>query len=209
MKMAQMKCTPTQANELLRIRRTMSGLARKFAKMAIIKAIKRANNIASHKRIVLFIENPANPLYCVIRDRTSKLPMDDGKPEALPAPIVASTTTPARQDIPEVEDFDFEAEFNDLLQAALDAKKPVKSLFTKAADKLMAAVGKVAAKPVGKVAPVKVKVAAAKPKAPAKIAAKAVKPAAKATKPAAKATKPADKPKAAAKATKPAVKAKR
>ena len=205
--MAQMKCTPAQAIELLRIRRNMSGRARKSAKMAIIKAIKRANNIASHKRIVLFIENPANPLYCVIRDRTSKLPMDDGKPEALSAPI--ATTTPARPDTPEVEDFDFEAEFNDLLQAALDAKKPVKSLFTKAADKLMAAVGKVAAKPVGKVAPVKVKVAAAKPKAPAKIAAKAVKPAAKAVKPAAKAVKPAAKPKAAAKATKPAVKAKR
>lgn len=178
--MAQMKCTVEQAQQLLNIRKTMSGRARKSAKMAIIKAIKKEAGLQSTARIVLFIENPDNPLYCVIRDRRTKLPFDDGKPAAIAAPttqVAADAVGTAGTEAAEVEDFDFEAEFNDLLLMALTSQtvKDVKASVKKAVDKATAPAKKAPAKKAAAVkAPVK---APAKPvKAPAKPA-KATAPA--------------------------------
>jgi hypothetical protein len=207
----QMKITEAQA-EALRKNRVNStkvdGQRRRYnsygksVKRNIYADIKRQHGLSRSKKIVFFLDNVDNPLYLVIRDKRTKLPLDDGK--SLPAPV----TTPAlpapvvqveakKVDAAMVDDFDFEAEFNQLLLEALTAQAgttPSKAAKADAVAKVATAVKAVkAVKPAAK---------AVKP------AAKAVKPAAKAVKPAAKAVKPAAKAvKPAAKAVKPAAKA--
>lgn len=188
----QMKITKTQCDDLIanRVNSTKDSRGKRrynfkgrAVKRQIYSQIKRDHGIPSNRKIVMFLDNPENPLFCVVRDRTTRIPLDDGK-----VPAVQQITPPVAAE--EAEDnFDFEAEFNQLLQDWLDAN-PSK------ADDVKAVVSKVVD---GKLPPA-VKVAKAA-KAPAKAAKPAAKPAAKAP---AKATKAA---KAPAKAAKPATKA--
>jgi hypothetical protein len=162
----------------------------KRIKRGIYADIRRAHGIATGTKIVFFIDNESNPLYRVIRDKRTKLPLDDGKvapvaAPALPSPVVDVVAKPVK------------ATKAPAAKKAVAAKAPAKKA---PAKKAVAA--KAPAKAV-KAAPVK---ATAK-KAPAKAPAKAVASPAKAVKavvakkaPAAKKAAPAVKKPAAKKA---------
>lgn len=83
--MAHMFITETQARALLAAR-TLNIYARKAAKRSIMQQIHKDHPSLGFKKIVLFIENPDHDLYLCIRDKRTKLPLDDGKQAALPAP---------------------------------------------------------------------------------------------------------------------------
>lgn len=93
--MSQMLISETQARALLAAR-TLNTSARKATKRSIMRQIHADHPAIGGKKIVLFIENPDNPMYCIIRDKRTKLPLDDGKvaPKALPAP---KTAAPAKK----------------------------------------------------------------------------------------------------------------
>jgi hypothetical protein len=88
--MAIMKITEQQAQALLSARK-LSTYARKAKKKGIFSAIKAEHGIPRSTKIVLCIENPANELYRVIRDKRSRLPLDNGVQEAAKAPVVAQS----------------------------------------------------------------------------------------------------------------------
>lgn len=83
--MAHMFITETQARALLAAR-TLTGYLRKNTKRSIMQQIHKDHPAIGNQKIVLFIENPDNPYYAVIRSKRTKLPLDDGKQAALPAP---------------------------------------------------------------------------------------------------------------------------
>lgn len=85
----QIKCTTQQAQALLAAR-SLSTYERKSRRRAIMRQIHADHNLPKKPRLVLFVEDPQNPLYCVIRNATTRMPIDDGRPEpvALPAPKV-------------------------------------------------------------------------------------------------------------------------
>ena len=84
--MSVMKISEQQAQALLNARK-LSTHARKTEKKRIIAEVKRQHGIPSGTKIVLFIENPNNPQYCVIRDKRTRMPLNNGVPDA-PKPVV-------------------------------------------------------------------------------------------------------------------------
>ena len=76
--MSQILCTETQARRLLAAR-NLPIYSRKAEKKAVFQQIHAAYSIPKTQKFVLFIENPMNPLYRVLRDKRTKLPLDDGK----------------------------------------------------------------------------------------------------------------------------------
>jgi hypothetical protein len=176
-----------QIKQLLdnRANSTVSGGKRRYTplgkstKKRIFAEIKRDHNLPAASKLVMFLDNPANPLYGCLRDKRSRLPLDDGRV----APV----------EIAEEEDFDFESEFNALLSKALEEGMTAASTKT-VTSKVHASikspsVAKKVAKPVAakKAAPAKKPVAAkkapvakklqvkAKPKAAVKAPAKVAK----------------------------------
>jgi hypothetical protein len=148
--MAIMKITEQQAQALLAARK-LSAYTRKAEKKKIFSAIKSEHGIPRSTKIVLCIENPANELYRVIRDKRSRLPLDNGVQEAAKAPVVAQS--PAAK-------------------AAAKKAVPAKAAAKKAVPAKAAAKKAVPAKAAAKKAvPAK---AAAKKAVPAKAPAKAV-----------------------------------
>ncbi len=81
----QMKITTQQAEALLKAR-GLTYSARKAEKKRIFASIHTMFSIPRTTKFVLFIENPNNPLYCVLRDKRTKLPLDDGKVDPVAAP---------------------------------------------------------------------------------------------------------------------------
>lgn len=224
--MAQLKITVAQANALLDIRRKfkagqINNYTRKAQKKAVMMEIHRQHRAVigdyvrrGGKRIKLFIENPDNPLYCVIRKKSDGMPFDDGQPEAVA--VIPATETPVETAVvtdsnrPTVKEtspgvFEVIPAEGTTVTVAKTTKKPRVSLVPKAAKpkaapakkatsaKKAAPAKKAAAKkaPVKKAAPVKA-VKKAATKAPAKAAAK---------KAATKTVKKSTKPKAAEVAT--------
>jgi hypothetical protein len=86
----KMFITEQQAQALLAARK-LSAYGRKAEKKKIFSAIKTEHGIPRSTKIVLCIENPANELYRVIRDKRSRLPLDNGVQEAAKAPVVAQS----------------------------------------------------------------------------------------------------------------------
>jgi uncharacterized membrane protein len=86
----KMFITEQQAQALLAARK-LSAYGRKAEKKKIFSAIKSEHGIPRSTKIVLCIENPANELYRVIRDKRSRLPLDNGVQEAAKAPVVAQS----------------------------------------------------------------------------------------------------------------------
>ena len=156
----QVKCTESQANALLAAR-NLSRSSRKAEKRRIFAQIRKDHpSIASARKFVLFIERPSNPLYLVLRDKRTKLPLDDGRPTPLPAPAVVSDVVAKPK-----------------VAKAVAKKAPAKVVAKKAPAKVVAK--KAPAKVVAKKAPVKAavkkvvaKAVKALPKAPAKPAKK-------------------------------------
>jgi hypothetical protein len=98
----KMFITEQQAQALLAARK-LSTYARKAEKKKIFSAIKSEHGIPRSTKIVLCIENPANELYRVIRDKRSRLPLDNGVQEAAKAPVVAQSPAakaPAKKAVP-------------------------------------------------------------------------------------------------------------
>jgi hypothetical protein len=150
--MANLKITRAQAAALLKIRTDfkagkIGNLTRKREKREIMAQIHREHAaILGRSKIVLFIENPDNPLYCVIRDKRTKMPFTDGKPEPVTNLIQVET-----------------------VKRAAPAKKVAAK---KAPAKKVAAKAAPAKKVAAKAAPMKTAKPAAKKAAPAKRAAK-------------------------------------
>lgn len=179
----QMKMTEAQRDELLanRVNSTVRNGKRKYDrrgrdnKRRIYGQIRKDHGLLPRQKLVFFLDNPDNPLYMVLRDKVTRIPLDDGK--APPAPQLAPPVAAE-----EVEDnFDFEAEFNDLLQAWLDANPTTEAAKPEAIAKVQATIAKVAAQklplPVAKKATLRKVVAkkAAPVKAPTKSATAAKK----------------------------------
>jgi hypothetical protein len=152
----QVKCTPAQAAAFVAAR-SLNRYDRKVIKARLFAQIRREHPAVSAKKFVLFVENPDNPLYCVLRDKRTKLPLDDGRPEpvaiaapvakkavakAVPAKKVAAKKAPAKA-----------APAKAAPAKKVAAKAPVKA---KALTKPVKAVPKAPAKAAKKVAPTKV-----------------------------------------------------
>lgn len=166
----QMKITTQQVEALLKARGLPTS-QRKAEKRRIFQSIHTMYNLPKTQKIVLFIENPGNPLYAVIRDKRTKLPLDDGKPSPVAAaPVEAVKAKAAPKAKPVVK-----APAKATKVAAKVAKAPAK------ATKVAAKPAKAAPKPAVKAkAPAAKKVAAKAPTKPSKAPAKqAVKPAVK------------------------------
>ena len=152
----QVKCTESQANALLAAR-NLSRSSRKAEKRRIFAQIRKDHpSIASARKFVLFIERPSNPLYLVLRDKRTKLPLDDGRPTPLPAPAVVSDVVAK----PKVA----KAVAKKAPAKVVAKKAPAKVVAKKVVAKAVKALPKAPAKPAKKVAPTK----AAAAKKPAK-----------------------------------------
>lgn len=91
----QVKCTISQAQALLAAR-SYSRSSQKAEKRRVFAQIRQDYPSLSRRKFVLFIEDEGNPLYCVLRDKHTKLPLDDGRPEPLQlAAPVRPTVAPA------------------------------------------------------------------------------------------------------------------
>lgn len=82
--MANILISQFNADELMRIRRIYGSKGKRNragrdASRAIFRKIKQEAGLPQSKKIVVFIENKDNPLYRVIRDKFTKLPLDDGR----------------------------------------------------------------------------------------------------------------------------------
>ena len=161
----QVKCTESQANALLAAR-NLSRSSRKAEKRRIFAQIRKDHpSIASARKFVLFIERPSNPLYLVLRDKRTKLPLDDGRPTPLPAPAVVSDVVAKPKVAKAVAKKAPAKVVAKKAPAKVVAKKaPVKAAVKKVVAKAVKALPKAPAKPAKKVAPTK----AAAAKKPAK-----------------------------------------
>ena len=150
----QVKCTEVQAQALL-VARRYNHHDRKTAKRLVFAEIRRDNPSLRVGKFVLFIENPANELYRVLRDKRTKLPVDDGRPE----PVIAFA--------PGLE----------AIVKKVAAKKPAVKVAAKKAPAVKVAAKKPAVKVAAKKAPaVKPKAAAKAPTRSAKVLARPSKP---------------------------------
>ena len=87
----------------------------------IFKDIKRRFKLPLSTKLTVFWENPANPLFRVLRDKRTKMPLDDGTgtlPSTSPIPALG-TDGPAYHTGP--VDFDVEAVVNSGMEAYLKA----------------------------------------------------------------------------------------
>lgn len=146
----QIKIDATYCQRLLAARTSSN---RRNLKRGIFSEIRSRYNVPTTK-FVVFVEDPSNPLYGVLRSKYNKQPLDDGQP----APAAEVPVAPAKA----------------VVKRATPTKKAAVKVIAKAPAK------KTAAKPAAKkAAPAKApaKKAAAKPVA--KKAAPAKKPATK------------------------------
>lgn len=84
--MAQMKATALQAQELLNAR-SKSSYDRKQIKKRVFAEIRRQHGIPAGTKFKLFVESPENPLYCVLRNKHTGQPLDNGIPDKVEAPV--------------------------------------------------------------------------------------------------------------------------
>lgn len=111
--MANILISQFNADDLLRVRKTYGSKGKRSrvgrdASRAIFRKIKQEAGLPQSKKIVVFIENKDNPLYRVIRDKFTKLPLDDGRghvpviveAKKEPAKKVAAKKAPAKPATP-------------------------------------------------------------------------------------------------------------
>jgi hypothetical protein len=121
--MSIMKITEQQARTLLNARK-LGKYARSAEKKRVIAEVKRQHGIPSGTKIVLFIENPNNPQYCVIRDKRTRMPLDNGVPDTV-KPVVQAKSPAAKAPVK--------------VAAKAPAKAPVKVVAKKTPAKKVAA----------------------------------------------------------------------
>lgn len=148
----KMYCTKAQAVALFNAR-SLSRYDRKQIKRRIFAEIRAEHKLPRKPAITLFVENEDNPMFCLIRDKRTKLPLDDGRPE--PAPVLPHPAESVKK-APVAKK-----------AVAKKATAPAKKVAAKPATKKAAPAKKPAAKAVTKKAPAK---------APAKAVAKPAKP---------------------------------
>ena len=153
-------CSEVQAQALLNARK-LPARERKAVKRTIFGSIHMEHKLPKQPKVVVFVENPDNPMYRQLRDKRTKLPLDDGRPEPVVVPV-AKAVKPKKVAVK---------------KAAAPAKAVAKTPAKKAPAKAVV-------KPAAKKAPAKAVVKPAAKKAPAKKA--VAKPAAKTTKKSAK-----------------------
>ena len=84
--MAQMKCTSLQAQTLLNAR-SKPTYERKQIKKRVFAEIRKEHGIPSGTKFKMFVESEDNPLYCVLRNKHTGKPLDNGIPEKVEAPV--------------------------------------------------------------------------------------------------------------------------
>lgn len=84
--MAQMKCTALQAQELFNAR-SKSTYDRKQIKKRVFAEIRKQHGIPHGTKFKMFVEAPDNPLYCVLRNKHTGVPLDNGIPDKVEAPV--------------------------------------------------------------------------------------------------------------------------
>ena len=154
------KCTPAQADAFVAAR-SLSTYNRKAAKKRIFAEIRRQHPQARARKFVLFVADPSNPLYCVLRDKATKLPLDDGRPEPvqLAAPVAQAKAAPGVRAITKAVAKKAAPAKKAVVKAPAKkavVKAPAKKVAAKPAAKPAKAVSKAPAKAVKKVAPTKV-----------------------------------------------------
>jgi hypothetical protein len=159
--MAQIKIPVELAERFYAARSITGDYSRKQEKKRLMAEVHNLFPAISKRiKLRIAVENPNNPLYCVIRDKHSHVPFDDGQPEPMALAPKVSTATDVNP------------------KKAVAKKAPAKVAAKKPAPKPVAA-KKAPAKP--KAAPAKLTkskpspVAAAKTKTAAKLVV-AVKP---------------------------------
>lgn len=93
----QMKITQVQASRLLAARQ-LSGDTQKTARKAVFEEIRRDHGIGLATKIRVAVEDPSNPMYLVIRNKRTGMPLDNGIPAPIPVavasvPVEAQATT--------------------------------------------------------------------------------------------------------------------
>ena len=154
------KCTPAQADAFVAAR-SLSTYNRKAAKKRIFAEIRRQHPQARARKFVLFVADPSNPLYCVLRDKATKLPLDDGRPEPvqLAASVAQAKAAPGVRAIAKAVAKKAAPAKKAVVKAPAKkavVKAPAKKVAAKPAAKPAKAVSKAPAKAVKKVAPTKV-----------------------------------------------------
>lgn len=79
--MAYLKITPAMAQRFMHAR-SLGTYDRKVARKALMREIHQAFPGLGNAKLKFFVENPDNPMYCVIRNKRTDEPFDDGQPDA-------------------------------------------------------------------------------------------------------------------------------
>ena len=94
----QIKITEAQARRFLAIR-TLAHYDKLHERRVLYREIRNEHGVPTSVRMRIAVENPNSPLYRVIRDKHSGLPLDDGRPEPAvePAKKVTAKAAPAKK----------------------------------------------------------------------------------------------------------------
>ena len=90
--MAIMKCSVEQADRFLAAR-SRTTYERKRIKKEIFAELRRQFGIPRGTKFVIAVESPDNPDYCVLRNKHTRQPLDDGT--GTPAPVVSTVAATA------------------------------------------------------------------------------------------------------------------
>lgn len=90
----QIKITEEQATRFLALR-TLPYYEKLQGRRALYREIRNDHGLPTSIRMRIAVENPNNPMYRVIRDKHSGLPLDDGRTEPTPAVKATSEKKPA------------------------------------------------------------------------------------------------------------------
>lgn len=153
--MGTMKCTTLQAQTLLNAR-SKPIYERKQIKKRVFAEIRKEHGIPSGTKFKMFVESEDNPLYCVLRNKHTGKPLDNGIPEKVEAPVKLQVQESPAAKPP--------------VAKPVKVAKPVAKAPAKPVAKAPKPVAKAPAKPVAK-APAKapVKAPAKKPAASAQV----------------------------------------
>jgi len=115
--MSIMKISEATAKRLLAAR---SSYGRKGIRKGIMAEIRREFGIPYNVKMVIAVETPDNPDYCVIRNKYTRLPLDNGVNDT---PAVTVQTKPVEVEVPAAKKLQPSLQRRKLQQRAKAAKQ--------------------------------------------------------------------------------------
>lgn len=97
--MAQFKISQAQAQEFLQARK-LPRQQRSAIKKRLFADIKRQFGLPQSQKVKIWVEDPGRVDYCVLRDKRTGKPLDNGIPEKAPVVAVSPVSTPVLSPAP-------------------------------------------------------------------------------------------------------------